>query len=131
MHEFYDVYATVYVEGSKVFTGFYKDVVTNAVPKDEVERYYAKDAGAPARFNFKVGEKTNLFWDEKKNVLKAYGYTKLANMENAHLTVHYTYLPKRNVSINDILNHGDVMNAMAYLIERYEGIKESFDKRRG
>lgn len=131
MHEFYEVYATVYVEDSKVFTGFYKNVIMNTIPKDEIKRYYAKDADAPARFNFKIGEKINLFWDEKKNILVSSRYIKLAKMDNAHLTVHFTYLPKRNVSINDVLNHGDVINAMAYLIERYEGLKESFDKRRG
>lgn len=131
MHEFYEVYATVYVGDSKVYTGFYKDVITNQIPKGEIERYYTKDADAPARFNFKVGERLDLFWDEKKNVLMSSRYIKLAKMDNAYLTVHYTYLPKRKASINDVLNHDDVMSAMAYLIERYEGLKESFDKRRG
>ena len=131
MHEFYDVYAEVYVGKSKVYSGYYKEVITNAIPKDEVERYYANDKTAPDRFNDKVGDKLDLYWNEKKNILLAYGCEKRANMKEAFLTVHYVYKIKRNVSINDVLNHRDVMNAMAYLIERYEGLKESFDKRRG
>lgn len=130
MHEFYRVYVEVYVGKSKV-SSYYKDVITNAIPKGEVKRYYSNEKNAPARFNDEVGKESDLYWDEKKNILLAYGHQKLANMKEKFLTVHYTYLPKRNVSINDVLNHGDVMNAMAYLIERYEGLKESFDKRRG
>lgn len=131
MHEFYDVYAEVYVGKSKVYSGYYKEVITNAIPKDEVKRYYSNEKNAPARFNNEVGDKLDLYWDEKKNILLAYGFEKRANMKEAFLTVHYIYNIKRNVTINDVLNHGDIMNAMAYLIERYEGLKESFDKRRG
>lgn len=131
MHEFYDVYAEVYVGKSKVYSGYYKEVITNAIPKDNVERYYANDKNAPARFNDKVGNKLDLYWNEKKNVLLAYGFEKRANMKDAFLTVHYIYKIKRDVNINDVLNHRDVINAMAYLVERYEGLKESFYKRRG
>ena len=131
MHEFYEVYVEVYVGKSKVYSGYYKDVITNTIPKDEVERYYSSDKDAPSRFNYKIGDKLDLYWNEKKNILLAYGCEKRANMKEAFLTVHYIYKIKRNVSIQDVLNHGDIINAMAYLVERYEGLKESFDKRRG
>lgn len=131
MHEFYSIYAEVYVGESKVYSGFYKDVITNSIPKDEVERYYSSDKDTPARFNYKVGDKLGLYWEEKRNILQDRDYRKLANMKEAFLTVHYVYKIKRGVSIQEVLNHRDVINAMAYLIERYEEIKESFDKRRG
>lgn len=130
MHEFYNVYAEVYVGESKVYSGYYKDVITNAIPKDLFEHYYLSDGDAPSRFNYKIGNMLDLYWNEKNNILQAYGYKKLADIKEASLTVHYVYKIKCDVSIQDVLNHRDVINAMAYLIERYEEIKESFNKRR-